>query len=142
MVSRFFVGLDSLRYNVPSLWFFRTDIRILHFGFLIYILWYLSRYFIYKKIKNFCSLFSVTKKHNVCKKNQDGLFIFKDDLEWRISSTFELGARGSGFDSHPGDFGKLSTPFFLTMENKACSYNVLVTCNIRCLLSQIPKIYI
>ena len=39
-------------------------------------------------------------------------------------------------------FGKLSSPFFLTMDLKAYSCNIIVTCNVRFLLSQINLCFV
>ena len=47
-------------------------------------------------------------------------------VEWRL--VFDWGVWGPRFDSHPGWhlFGSTHPPFFLTMDCKACSCNILL----------------
>ncbi len=48
------------------------------------------------------------------------------DVEWRIGSTHDYGARGPGFDSHPDPGwhlnGKTIIPFFQTTDLKMISF--------------------
>ena len=53
---------------------------------------------------------------------------------------FDYGVRGTGFDTHPEwHFFFISSTFFLTIDGKAYSCSIIVTCNIGCLLSQMNQ---
>ncbi len=56
------------------------------------------------------------------KTNDNLIYTFHVDVEWRIGSTHDFGARGPGFDSHPD----LPSPFFQTTDLKTIS----LICNI------------
>ncbi len=40
------------------------------------------------------------------------------DVEWRIGSTHDSGARGPGFDSHPDPDGFIGSPISFLSDNR------------------------